>query len=252
MCRCLPAARLSAARPRVYTLSETTPMPRKPIPAMMPEQIERFWSKVERRGIDDCWEWQRGRDKDGYGSVKFRPHGQFRAARVAFYLGHAKQPGDLLVCHTCDNPACCNPRHLWLGTNTDNIADRSSKGRTARQLGEAHGLTTLTNDAVSEILQSSDTQRALARRYQVDPMTISNIWRRVVWRHVAPDIPARNGRSKEHTRRGSQHPRAKLTEQAVRHIRQASETAVDLAALYGVSETAIRYARDGRTWNHVL
>jgi hypothetical protein len=90
---------------------------------------QKFWNKVNILGADDCWEWRGQRDKDGYGQCAF--HGSIRRAhRLAFRFTTGEE--SKVVCHRCDNPACCNPHHLFGGTQTDNIRDRDRKGRMAR------------------------------------------------------------------------------------------------------------------------
>lgn len=94
-----------------------------------------FWSKVDIREEDDCWEWMMGKDRDGYG--KFWHIGQSCLAhRVAWVLTNGNIPSGLLICHTCDNPGCVNPRHLFQGTPKDNTSDMYRKGRAI--VGEKH------------------------------------------------------------------------------------------------------------------
>lgn len=94
--------------------------------------MERFWAKVDRRGPDDCWEWTAGCNRKGYG--KFSLDGATRQShRISWELANGQIPEGLCVLHRCDNPPCCNPAHLFLGTHADNHADRSLKGRHANQ-----------------------------------------------------------------------------------------------------------------------
>ena len=101
---------------------------RIPIPKLTEKQIVRFWNKVTTKGSDECWEWQAGLNPDGYGRVSLG-YRMYSAHRVSYFLKHQKDPGDLCVCHSCDNPKCVNPNHLWLGTFGDDMRDMTKKER---------------------------------------------------------------------------------------------------------------------------
>jgi hypothetical protein len=110
---------------------------------------DRFWSKVQRGGPDECWPWTASKTDEGYGSFKWSV--ERRAHRAAWILTRGPIPDGLDVCHTCDNPPCCNPAHFFLGTNGDNNADRHAKGRSGSARGEQNGNAKLTASAVLEI-----------------------------------------------------------------------------------------------------
>jgi hypothetical protein len=76
-----------------------------------------------------CWEFQGHRNKDGYGTLRFEGRME-KAHRVAWVLASGPIPAGMQICHRCDNPCCCNPKHLFVGTNADNMRDRQAKGRT--------------------------------------------------------------------------------------------------------------------------
>ncbi len=92
-------------------------------------RMERFIRLVDK--TDGCWLWKGATFKNGgYGRIIIKGK-HYRAHRLSYELFKVP-PGDMKVCHTCDVTRCVNPDHLWLGTDTENIADRDAKGRTAR------------------------------------------------------------------------------------------------------------------------
>lgn len=105
----------------------------------------RFWSKVEKNGPDECWPWLGAHDGRGYG--QFYLNGRTRrATQVSWELAHKKSfPKGKMCCHTCDNPPCVNPRHLWPGTMSENIIDSFQKGRSTAPSTEGRVANTKTH-----------------------------------------------------------------------------------------------------------
>ena len=125
------------------------------------------------RGPGGCWLWTASTIR-GYGQIR-NGHKTLKAHRVAYERAYGPVPDGMCVCHRCDVPACVNPAHLFLGTYADNNQDRSQKGRTARQRGEAHGMARLTEKQIAEIRSATGTQRDIGLRFGISQSHVSNI-----------------------------------------------------------------------------
>ena len=91
--------------------------------------VSRFWAKVSIRDVDECWPWCGAIVGGGYGRIRVDGR-HYPAHRAAWELFHGeKMPKELHACHTCDNPGCVNPHHIFPGTHSDNMRDASAKGR---------------------------------------------------------------------------------------------------------------------------
>lgn len=134
-----------------------------------------------------CWNWQRAIAANGYGHVRENQKTQ-TAHRRAYELKHGVSlTRDIDVCHKCDNRACVNPDHLFLGTRRDNMQDCAAKGRTSRLYrtrGEGQPGAKLNNAAVLYIRQSSESLSALARRFGVSKKAVWLVRQRKTWGHV--------------------------------------------------------------------
>lgn len=161
---------------------------------MKPNTLGLFWSRVQRG--PGCWLWQARLDQDGYGVFHFLCKTR-KAHRIAFTQFFGAPDEALCVCHRCDVRACCNPQHLFLGTNEENTQDRQNKGRQAtgrrtrpetRARGEQAALSVLTANQVEQIRELCTRgelrQRDIGELFGVTQGTVSKIKRRVVWTHV--------------------------------------------------------------------
>lgn len=174
---------------------------------------QRFWQSVDQSG--DCWLWTAGVDKDGYGRIRVNG-AQQRTHQVSYVLHYGPIPDGMWVLHRCDNPRCVRPDHLFLGTSQDNVADRTTKGRSAtgdrnasrlypdrrprgarhhwrtkpetRMHGERNGRAKLTADDVRQIrvlwATGQHTKVALAAQFGVTDVLIGKIVNRQVWQNL--------------------------------------------------------------------
>lgn len=157
------------------------------VPIDLPPGLERrFWSKVDRLGPDECWLWRGWKNQGGYGFISGGRRKILTAHRVSWIIHNKREiTSEECVMHSCDEPSCVNPRHLRLGTNEENTADRHQKGRTAR--GEHLNRGVLTEDLVRKIRQEeSRAYTALGKKYSCSRATIRQVVQGKTWRHVCP------------------------------------------------------------------
>lgn len=151
--------------------------------------IPRFWSRVEVRGSRECWPWTGTIRSHGtrfqYGQIGFS-HTYKLTHVFAYAVSRGDVPPGICVCHNCDNPICCNPSHLFLGTKSDNNKDRTKKGRNGDHKGSNNGMAILSGGDVVEIRKASDYMpyKLLADRYGVAVVTIAKIVQRKLWKHI--------------------------------------------------------------------
>lgn len=152
--------------------------------------ISRFWRDVQRRGANECWPWVGQLGKPSrvnmlYGRFAMLSDGKtksYRSHRFVWMLMRGPIPDGMNVLHRCDNTKCCNPEHLFLGSQHDNIEDMKRKNRQAR--GENNVKAKLTEADVREIRASTETTSALAKRYGVHYTTMVKVRDGRFWSHV--------------------------------------------------------------------
>lgn len=165
--------------------------------------IERFWNKVLKKD-NGCWEWVASKSSSGYG--QFCINGKLVTAHRWIYgvLFHPIE-NNIQVCHSCDNPSCVNPSHLWEGTKSDNMRDCSAKRRNIiqkhpershlkgdrfkRVCGEKQGNSKLTAEQVKKIINMKrigSTSAELSRMFGVSDAHIRKIYLGKAWKHIQP------------------------------------------------------------------
>ena len=155
---------------------------------------DRFWSRVDKNGpivhgmTTPCWIWTKFTTAPprNYGIFTVKKGHTVKTHRLSWELTYGKIPDGLYVCHKCDNPPCCNPSHLFLGTAKDNAIDMFTKKRVIIRKGESSSLAKLTWDKVREIrfkyANRNVTQRDLAKEYNVHQSTILKIINNMTWK----------------------------------------------------------------------
>jgi hypothetical protein len=148
--------------------------------------IRRFREKVTKGRANECWFWTASTAGKGYGQIKVPgTRRQVYAHRLAYELDVGPVPDGMMVLHTCDNPRCVNPKHLFLGTGADNLTDMARKGR--HLYGERnteHRLTESEVHRIFDLAASGWSQRRIAEKFGVGQPQVGRILRGERWRHV--------------------------------------------------------------------
>lgn len=142
---------------------------------------DRFLSRFNHSD-NGCWEWNGHKDKDGYGILPTN-HSAVRAHRYSIHYFKGVDPSGFVVCHSCDNPSCVNPDHLFLGMPIDNVGDMLAKQRD-RMIGSRNNKSKLDERKALEIYNSKDTSSNLASFYGVSVSTIKRIRAKKQWVHI--------------------------------------------------------------------
>lgn len=146
----------------------------------------RFWSKVNKKSINDCWIWKSYCNKFGYGSFYIKEQ-FYRAHRIAYSLKYGKIPKGIFVLHRCDNPSCVNPNHLFLGTQSDNMRDASQKSHFPLRKGIKNSRAKLTENDIKKIrqlLEQGMFQKDIGNLFGITQGMIGFIKRGLSWNHI--------------------------------------------------------------------
>lgn len=151
--------------------------------------VEAFWSRVRIADDASCWPWTGPKTDRGYGVYAPLPGVLLRTHRVAYALHNGSIDDELMVCHRCDNPICCNPHHLFLGTGSDNMRDMVAKGRNKPISGEKNPVSRLTAEQARAIYLDERTNRQIANDYGISSALASLIRRKKIWALATFDLP---------------------------------------------------------------
>ena len=202
---------------------------------------ERFFEKVCVKGDNECWEWTSAKN-NGYGSLSTKNgKSPMKAHRVSYEIHFGKIPDGLCVCHKCDNPSCVNPKHLFLGTQKDNMEDAYRKGRIdnfIRATGSGNNSATLTDEQVNcirEEYSNGATLEYLKNKYKHS--NIVKIVRNIAYHNK--DYAPINGNAKKRP-----HRRVFTKEQA-KEIQTSKQSNTSLGEKYNVSKTTIANVKKG-------
>lgn len=196
-----------------------------------------------------CFNWKLFRNKKGYGRMKV--DGQHRPAhRVSYQVFRKAVPEGLFVLHECDNPACVNPAHLFLGTNLDNVRDSVAKGRNSR--GERHGRSKLSDANIQEVTKrysGGESIKNLSLAFNVTVRTMNEVLRGKSFKHIKRRCFSLPGNPS-----GSGNTNAKLDEESVIKIRRAAalgRSRKSIASEFGISASNVGAIVLRKAWRHL-
>lgn len=168
------------------------------IPELSAKSIQRFWKHVDSGSADGCWLWIGCLNRQGYGKLTINGR-NFRAPRVSLHIA-GRSPGDALVCHSCDTPACVRPDHLFLDDHRGNALDALAKGRLVTgdrhhgrhfpnkmPRGEVHPCAKITEATVKAIREKSFAGQSvaiLAKEFKLQRGHVNKIVKRLSWKHI--------------------------------------------------------------------
>ena len=161
-----------------------------------PRLIVRFWSKVDRRGPDECWEWKASRKANGYGQIGIGRRAISSAHRLSYFLHYGPIPDGASILHSCDNRACQNPRHLRPGSAADNYKDMVDRNRRVIARGEQTGASSITAEVALAVWTSPLGERDAASAFGTTRSVVRHLRAGRSWTHVTAGItPPVRGRS---------------------------------------------------------
>ncbi len=227
----------------------------------------RFNSNVRFSNENECWEW---------GGVKVKGYGVFlinknaiKAHRVAYFISNGNIDNTLICCHKCDNPGCCNPNHLFLGTHADNAADKVKKGRQSKGIlhsmsvpkekgqGERNGNSKMTASQIADIRNRYNNEKAsikkIAKDFGITSSTVHCIVSNKNWKHLEENYLFKKREKAVIVR--DKPIKHQLNESQVIEIRDSyknkSKTVQDISKFYGISDANVYYILKKKSWSSV-
>jgi Mor family transcriptional regulator len=232
------------------------------MPEMTFPERDSFWSKVAATANPKlCWEWKAGKGDSGYGSFTFK-NKEYKSHRISYYLHYGVDPGDKLVCHSCDNRACSNPAHYFLGTDLDNAHDKIAKGRAGYLKGEEHGIAKLTDSdimRIRELCNNGVSSTILSKEYEVGVSQIRRIATGQSWKHLPNSGNGNNDNYGEYKTKGdwavgTRHGHARMTEQIVLEMRKDHKDGMsvsDISRKYNIHQSGASRIINRDRWKHI-
>lgn len=223
--------------------------------------ISKFWSRIDVKAETECWTWMCGKSRLGYGKMSIGKK-CIRAHRFALVVSGVEIPENMCACHSCDNPSCCNPKHLWVGSQSDNQKDRAAKGRSSRGernpskthpelfCGENNHASMLTDEIVSELRKNPPIGLNMSTeslKYSISPEAFRSAIVGDTWKHVPAMSP-----DKLHAFLNANPPiRVRITRQTADLVKEQLRLGLgvkEVSAKMGIHQRTVRRILSGQCW----
>jgi hypothetical protein len=182
-----------------------------------------------------CWLWTKSKNHSGYGQFNAGSGRTILAHRYSYEIHHGPIPKNFFICHKCDQPSCVNPKHLFAGTNADNIADMKKKGRSLK--GERHPHSRFKDSDILNIRKSAETIQALSEKYKTSTGSISRIRNGKRWGHLPK---ARSGTLFPRLRKGDV--------LKIKSLLRGKTPQSKIAEMFRVSQASVSNINTGLRW----
>lgn len=219
----------------------------------------RFYSKVSKPDKNGCMMWNGAKTMRGYGTLSWNKKSMTLAHRLSYELHKGLIPPGMCVCHSCDNPSCVNPEHLWLGSLIDNNQDMVNKNRHALKKG-MRLYSKLTEDQVRDIrtqILNGITMVELSKKYNVSDRTINDINSGKLWASIDNEVDKKKRIEvvKKTRSRCASINNSKLSKENIIDIKKRlllGESQRSIANIYDVSQFCIFEIKNERRWKHIV
>lgn len=211
------------------------------------KNIARFWSNIDKKDGQECWLWTSTKDKDGYGKFKIRVKDKrfsYMAHRICYYLTNNFIVHNLIVRHTCDNPSCCNPSHLILGTYKDNSDDRRKRNRTFKKHSDEIVI------KIHQLRSQGLTHQEIANKLNLQKDYVSTVVRKKIRKDLASFTKYDDKEISRFT-----HGKRKLNNYDVIQIcnllNEKKLQYKEIAALFQISVGTVNNIKRGKSWTDI-
>lgn len=216
--------------------------------------IKNFWNKVNK--TDSCWLWTGAKTTDGYGCFGNGRLGSKRAHRFSWEIDRETIPPNMELCHTCDNPSCVNPEHLFIGTHTDNMRDAARKKKFPLRYGTDHPRGKWSDEQVKSMVQlynSGTPIKEICSLFGICRSSLGNILYRSAREHALDGIRV-SKKKRTPYRKGEHNSRSRFkTDQIlkIRNLYESGSSPKEIKSIFNLPEGTFWSIVCRSTWKHI-